>query len=197
MDEPASPVFTMQEATVDDIREMAAIFLRGLSWDPLSKAFDDIMPFEAQVEIQIVAWGGLGIPKLLTEDQKLVIKGKFPDIPPDFPEGLLRCIVSFEATFGNCLERNGYDPALHFARQSTMVDTPYQRKGIGRMITRKCNGIADEAGAATYVKARPSSKPLFEQEGYRVLEEIPMNYEEFGYEGKSAVFVMKREAGGK
>jgi ribosome biogenesis protein Nip4 len=78
-----------------------------------------------------------------------------------------------------------------------MVDTPYQRKGIGRMITRKCNEIADVANKATYVKARPSSKLLFEQEGYRVLEEIAMNYEEFGYEGKSAVFVMKREPGGK
>jgi ribosomal protein S18 acetylase RimI-like enzyme len=74
-----------------------------------------------------------------------------------------------------------------------MVDTPYQRQGIGRMITRKCNEIADAAGAATFVKARPSSKPMFEKEGYKVLEEIPMNYEEFGYEGKSAMYVMKRE----
>jgi ribosomal protein S18 acetylase RimI-like enzyme len=78
-----------------------------------------------------------------------------------------------------------------------MVDTPYQRKGIGKMITRMCNEIADAAGKATYVKARPSSRPLFEKEGYKVLEEIPMNYEEFGYEGRSAVFVMKREPGGK
>lgn len=78
-----------------------------------------------------------------------------------------------------------------------MVDTPYQRMGIGRMITKKCNEIADEAGKATFVKARPSSRPLFEKEGFRILEEIPMNYEDFGYEGKSATFVMKREPGGK
>jgi len=65
------------------------------------------------------------------------------------------------------------------------------------MMTRKFNEIADEAGVATFVRSRPSSKPLFEQEGYRVLEEIPMDYEEFGIEGKSAVFVMKRESGGK
>jgi hypothetical protein len=53
MDEGASPVFTMQEATIDDVRDMATIFLRGLSWDPLAKAFDEVMPFEDQVEIQI------------------------------------------------------------------------------------------------------------------------------------------------
>jgi ribosomal protein S18 acetylase RimI-like enzyme len=74
-----------------------------------------------------------------------------------------------------------------------MVDTPYQRQGIGRMITRKCNEMADAAGAATFVKARPSSKPMFEKEGYMILEEIPMNYEDFGYEGKSEMYVMKRE----
>lgn len=82
-------------------------------------------------------------------------------------------------------------------RQSTMVDMPYQRKGIGRMITRKCNELADAAGAATFVRARPTSKSLFESEGYRVLEEIPMNYEDFGFPGKPAVYVMKREPGGK
>jgi hypothetical protein len=46
------------------------------------------------------------------------------------------------------------------------------------------------------VKARPSSRPLFEQEGYRVLEEMSIDYEEFGIEGKTEMFVMKREAGG-
>jgi len=62
----------------------------------------------------MVAWGGLGIPTVLTEEQKQAIYGKFPDIPPNFPEGLLRCITTFEAAFGNCLERNGYDPAIHY-----------------------------------------------------------------------------------
>jgi len=37
---------------------------------------------------------------------------------------------------------------------------------------------------------------LFEEEGYRVLEEIEISYEKFGMEGKSKVFVMKREVGG-
>lgn len=78
-----------------------------------------------------------------------------------------------------------------------MVDGPYQKKGIGRMISNKCNELADAKGAVTFVKARPSSKPLFEKDGYRVLETIPMNYENFGWEGKSELYVMKREPGGK
>ena len=62
----------------------------------------------------MVGWGGLGIPTVLTKEQKLAIAGKFPDIPPNFPAGLLKCITTLEAEFGNCLEKNGYDPALHY-----------------------------------------------------------------------------------
>jgi hypothetical protein len=53
MGEAVEPTFTLQDATVDDLEDMAAIFLRGLSWDPISKIFDEIMPFEAQLEIQM------------------------------------------------------------------------------------------------------------------------------------------------
>ena len=83
------------------------------------------------------------------------------------------------------------------ARQGTMVDTSYQRQGIRQMIQRKCNALADQAGATTFVKTRESSRPLFEQEGFKVLEEIPMNYEECGYEGKTVLYVVKREPGGR
>ena len=37
---------------------------------------------------------------------------------------------------------------------------------------------------------------LFEEEGYRILEEIEMPYKKLGIEGKSNMFVMKREVGG-
>ena len=53
MGEATQPSFTVQEATIDDVRDMAAIFLRGLSWDPLAKAFDEAMTFETQVEMQM------------------------------------------------------------------------------------------------------------------------------------------------
>jgi len=53
MGEAAKRAFTLQDATVDDLPDMAAIFLRGLSWDPIAKVFDGILPFEAQLEAQI------------------------------------------------------------------------------------------------------------------------------------------------
>ena len=53
MGEATQTAFTMQEATIDDIRDMAAIFLRGLSWDPIAKAFDEVLPFETQVDLQM------------------------------------------------------------------------------------------------------------------------------------------------
>jgi hypothetical protein len=55
MGEAAKRAFTLQDATVDDLPDMAAIFLRGLSWDPIAKVFDGILPFEAQLEAQLEA----------------------------------------------------------------------------------------------------------------------------------------------
>jgi hypothetical protein len=65
---------------------------------------------------KIVAWGGLGIPAKLTEEQKQVIKGRpiMTHIPPEWPSNFVRCIASIDAKISDCLERNGYDPALHF-----------------------------------------------------------------------------------
>lgn len=77
-----------------------------------------------------------------------------------------------------------------------MVDPNYQRMGLGRMITKKCNEIADAAGKATFARTRPTSVGLFEQEGYKTLEEIEVPYEDFGIVGNSKVFAMKREVGG-
>jgi len=65
---------------------------------------------------KIVAWGGLGIPAKLTEEQKQVIKGRpiMTHIPPDWPSYFVRFIVSIDEKISDCLERNGYDPELHF-----------------------------------------------------------------------------------
>jgi hypothetical protein len=62
------------------------------------------------------------------------------------------------------------------------------------MITKKCNEIADGLGAATFVRARPTSLPLFKSEGFEV------DYEDHGipkFEGDSSVYALKREPGGK
>jgi hypothetical protein len=53
MGEAVKRAFTLQDATVDDLPDMAAIFLRALSWDPISKVFDEILPFEAQLHVQV------------------------------------------------------------------------------------------------------------------------------------------------
>jgi hypothetical protein len=42
--------FVLQEATVDDLQDIAEIFFKGMSWDPISKAFDEVAPFELQVQ---------------------------------------------------------------------------------------------------------------------------------------------------
>jgi ribosomal protein S18 acetylase RimI-like enzyme len=81
-------------------------------------------------------------------------------------------------------------------RQGTAVDPDYQRMGFGRMIVRKCNEVADAAGKLTFARTRPTSLKLFEEEGYKLLEEIEIPYKEYGMEGESKVFAMKREVGG-
>ncbi len=53
MGEAGKRTFSLQDATVDDLPDMAAIFLRALSWDPISKAFDELLSFEAQLEVQM------------------------------------------------------------------------------------------------------------------------------------------------
>jgi hypothetical protein len=53
MGEAVKRTFTLQHATVDDLPDMAAIILRALSWNPISKVFDEILPYEAQLKVQM------------------------------------------------------------------------------------------------------------------------------------------------
>lgn len=70
--------------------------------------------------------------------------------------------------------------------------------GLGRLLTEKCNEVADAGGAATYARAQPGSANLFIQMGYEVLEKIDINMSDFGVEGgKTARFIMKREPNAK
>jgi hypothetical protein len=49
------------------------------------------------------------------------------------------------------------------------VDPAYQRRQLGTKLTQHCNRIADEAGAKTFAGARPSSRKMFEQNGFNVV----------------------------
>jgi hypothetical protein len=112
------------------------------------------------------------------------------------------------------LFKNGYDSTHHSSTflfpprylRLEKLKTGSETRNWGRsrlstervwgMIVRKCNDVADTAGKANFARTRPTSVKLFDEEGYRVLEEIEISYEKFGMEGKSKVFVMKREVGG-
>lgn len=77
-----------------------------------------------------------------------------------------------------------------------MVHPGYQRQGVGRLLTEKCNEIADRSGGVTYVRARPHAAAMFIQMGYEMLERIDFNLSDYGaVGGKTAVFTMKREPG--
>ena len=74
-----------------------------------------------------------------------------------------------------------------------MIDPAHQRKGLGRMLTDRCSEVADRLGVETWVRARPRAASLFFKEGYEVMRRIDFDLADFGAEGKTAVFVMKRE----
>jgi hypothetical protein len=78
-----------------------------------------------------------------------------------------------------------------------MVHPDYQRKGIGRMITEKMNQIADSKEAPTYVRARPKIASLLRRMGYEVLEKYEVNLADYGGEGETAAYAMRREPGAK
>jgi GNAT superfamily N-acetyltransferase len=77
-------------------------------------------------------------------------------------------------------------------RQSVMVAPSYQRQGLGSMLTRKCNEMADEVDKIIYAYARPTSAGLYVTEGYESLERIDADLGNYGVEGgETSVFVMK------
>ncbi len=77
-------------------------------------------------------------------------------------------------------------------RKGTMVHPDYQRKGLGSWLTRHCNEVADKIGGKTFVVARPSSKHMFESQGFRVLGSEDLDMTKYGgneSDGKSWVLV--------
>jgi GNAT superfamily N-acetyltransferase len=50
-----------------------------------------------------------------------------------------------------------------------MVLPDYQRKGFGTILTRLVNSIVDRTGGRTFVPARPTSRKMFEDNGFKVI----------------------------
>lgn len=79
-----------------------------------------------------------------------------------------------------------------------MVRPECQRQGLGRLLTEKCNAVADAVGAATYARAQPGAAALFVQMGFEILERIEIDLNELGAEGgKTGIYFLRREPGAK
>lgn len=77
-----------------------------------------------------------------------------------------------------------------------MVRPEYQRQGLGRVLTKRCNEVADAGNAATYVRAQPESAGLFIQMGFDILEKVEVNLNDLGAQGGwTTIFFMKRDPG--
>jgi len=65
------------------------------------------------------------------------------------------------------------------------------------MLSQKFNDMADDKEGVTYVRARPWMAALLRKMGFEVLERIVTNLNEYGSEGVTYFYTMKREPGAK
>ena len=86
-----------------------------------------------------------------------------------------------------------------------MVLPTYQRLGLMTLLTTKCNAIADEYGAATYVNARPRATSMFLKKGFELCSVRDAELGEFDEtkrgkgeleNGKTRFCALRREVGG-
>lgn len=63
---------------------------------------------------KIAGWGGLSVPKDLTDEQKARMKPKIV-VPEGLPPGLIKFTVFYETTYADVLNQVGYDPTKHFS----------------------------------------------------------------------------------
>jgi GNAT superfamily N-acetyltransferase len=62
-----------------------------------------------------------------------------------------------------------------------MVLPKYQRKGLGKWLTRHCNDIADQYRCVTYVRAKPAAAKMLQFSGFEVLGVFDPHMERFGW----------------
>jgi hypothetical protein len=66
------------------------------------------------------------------------------------------------------------------------------------MLTQKTNEVADEIGAATFVRARPAAAAVSQKIGFEILERIDFDLGNYGAEvEKTSCWAMRREPGAK
>ncbi|PQE31834.1 GCN5-related N-acetyltransferase protein [Rutstroemia sp. NJR-2017a WRK4] len=74
----------------------------------------------------------------------------------------------------------GYDPEKDFHRRSTMILPEAQKQGLGSLLTRRCNQVADEAGRKTWAGVRPSSIGMFRSLGFGEVKVVQTPVERWG-----------------
>ncbi|KAH7321990.1 hypothetical protein BKA65DRAFT_541102 [Rhexocercosporidium sp. MPI-PUGE-AT-0058] len=189
------PPFTLLPGVPSDLDEMVHIWVTAMDQDPFWKTWMGTMT-QCQIEQwtkenlgyrivtgvelgvmqtwkvvdesngNIVAWTGLSFPwpETLTDDERASLTSSWS--PPEGGNWLIRnwYVENVAPMVGN----GGYDRSKHFLRQGSMVLPSYQRLGLMTLLTKKCNTIADEYGASTYVNARPKATSMFLKEGFEV-----------------------------
>ena len=61
-----------------------------------------------------------------------------------------------------------------------MVHPDFQKRGFGTWLTRHCNQIADDYGAATFVGVTPASLHMFQTLEFKLLGLLKLNMADYG-----------------
>ena len=56
----------------------------------------------------------------------------------------------------------------------------YQKRGIATALSRRCNDLADELRAPTYVTAMPSAQKTLLKSGFELLQTVEAPLKEYG-----------------
>lgn len=114
---------------------------------------------------KIIAFANLQYPYTYTPEDNATMLSR-PQL--QWPLGF-NTALAFEFPETCLSEACGYDPSKHFHRQGTNTHPSHQRKGLGTMLSLRCNEIADKAGAKTYVVSRPNSLRMLQKTGFKTL----------------------------
>lgn len=138
---------------------------------------------------RMVAWAMLAKPHAVGIDNKAVLEGKPPTIPPGWNVAAAK---EFEERLINVTKKHGYDPEQHYQRATTMIHPDFQRRGLGRWISARCNQSADRAGKVTWCRARPLITALLLKMGYELIEDVEIDLRKYGGNTSTHTYCLRR-----
>ncbi|KAF2722473.1 hypothetical protein K431DRAFT_283890 [Polychaeton citri CBS 116435] len=179
------------DGTADQVLRWLEGFLAARFSQPHNKTFKI-----AEVSTgRIVAYTNLLWPALEEHNEEAgkkqdgMTKSKEQPPPPPFITNA-SLWTAFQVSLST--SRFGYDSTQHFHRRGTFVDVKCQRKGFGKWLTRHCNAIADEYGAATFVGAKKKSRGMFAAMGFQAVGVIEMDVSDWGGPGGERFNCLRR-----